>query len=526
MLRHGLGQKTIRGSETTVTVDCLKEMLDWRSFVPHLFRYGEARILSHRVESIGRPLKLGLMLRVLSRGDCYVEDDSGARRPLTARLLARWAWDAAREPFQKSALLGEISDEVAWVEAASRDKHPRLELSASPVYFRTDLAFGVHAGGSLAHIAGVVNHLHEFTGPPIVLTTDPMSTIRSDVEVECVPPAEAFWGYVELPSLVLNRAFDRAAARLDRRALAFVYQRYSVNNFAGARLALQRRLPFVLEYNGSEIWIARHWGTPLRHEQLSHRIELANLTAADLVVVVSRAMADELIARGVAADKVLVNPNGVEPDQYAPSVDGAPIRRALGLEGKMVVGFIGTFGAWHGAELLADAFGRLLKRRPDYRDCARLLLIGDGVRMPLVREALARNDAARFAVLTGLVRQEQGPQYLAACDLLVSPHVPNPDGTPFFGSPTKLFEYMAMGKGIVASDLDQIGEILEHGRAARLVVPGDVESLVSGLEDLIDHPERRETLGREARRLAVERHTWREHTARIITRLGELLPPA
>jgi glycosyltransferase involved in cell wall biosynthesis len=104
--------------------------------------------------------------------------------------------------------------------------------------------------------------------------------------------------------------------------------------------------------------------------------------------------------------------------------------------------------------------------------------------------------------------------------------VPNPDGTPFFGSPTKLFEYMAMGKGIVASDLDQVGDVLEHGRAAVMVVPGDADSLAGGLAALIDDPARRAELGREARRLAVERHTWSAHTARIIERLGERLRAA
>jgi glycosyltransferase involved in cell wall biosynthesis len=129
-------------------------------------------------------------------------------------------------------------------------------------------------------------------------------------------------------------------------------------------------------------------------------------------------------------------------------------------------------------------------------------------------------------VLTGLVPQEEGPAHLAACDILASPHVANADGTPFFGSPTKLFEYMAMGKGIVASNLGQIGQVLEHNRTAWLVVPGDIDALVNGLEHLIDDETLRRTLGAEARREVVARYTWHEHTGRTIARLQEIVGAA
>ncbi|HEX6215833.1 MAG TPA: glycosyltransferase, partial [Vicinamibacterales bacterium] len=320
-------------------------------------------------------------------------------------------------------------------------------------------------------------------------------------------------------SLVLNQQFARAAAQLLDQQPSVVYQRYSLNNFAGARLAVERRVPFVLEYNGSEIWMSRHWGTPLEHEALSAQIEMANLDIADLIVVVSQPMADELIARGVPAAKILVNPNGVEPDLYSPSIDGSAVLDRYHLRGKTVIGFIGTFGPWHGAEVLAQAFGRLLTNHPQYRSSVRLLMIGDGVKMGEVTAAITAAGVQDLAVLTGIVPQADGPQYLAACDILASPHVPNPDGSPFFGSPTKLFEYMAMGQGIVASDLDQVGEILGHGRAARMVQPGSVDDLVSGLRELIERPDERARLGAEARRLAVERHTWREHTRRIVDAL-------
>ncbi|HXZ44534.1 MAG TPA: glycosyltransferase, partial [archaeon] len=101
-------------------------------------------------------------------------------------------------------------------------------------------------------------------------------------------------------------------------------------------------------------------------------------------------------------------------------------------------------------------------------------------------------------------------------------HVPNPDGTPFFGSPTKLFEYMAMGKGIVASDLDQIGEILEHGKTAWLVKPGDPDALADGIVRLARDAGLRGALGEAARCEAVAKHTWTAHVGRILTRMVEL----
>ena len=88
-----------------------------------------------------------------------------------------------------------------------------------------------------------------------------------------------------------------------------------------------------------------------------------------------------------------MNPNGVDPERYSPAVDGTAVRRRHGLEGRRVVGFIGSFGRWHGAEVLADAFGRLLARRPEWRDSVRLLMIGDGATMPQVRASLERHGA-------------------------------------------------------------------------------------------------------------------------------------
>jgi len=514
--------------ETVVGFDDFAGWVKSGKAVVCCLRYDDSRMLVHRLESAGRPLPLALALRWMTRGPVRMEDARGRSRIIDRATLARWLTQAASEPFKIDTLLRRVEHEVGaleheYVGRPSQGGRARIDRSKSPLYLRSDLSFGVRAGGSVGHIAGVVNELENFGPPPILVTTDDIPMLGARVEQHLVAPSEAFWNFRELPSFVLNETLERETTRvLAGRVPSFVYQRYSVNNYTGLRISRTFGVPLVLEYNGSEIWMSRHWGRPLAHEKMSDRIERLNLRAADLVVVVSAAMKDEIVARGVSEDRVLVNPNGVEATRYSPAVDGSSVRAKYGLEDYVTVGFIGTFGPWHGAESLAHAYVKLRTSRPELAGNTRLVMIGDGATLGEVRRILTEAGAAESTVFTGLIPQETGPAYLAACDVLVSPHVPNADGTPFFGSPTKLFEYMAMGRGIVASKLDQIGEVLEHEKTALLVPPGDVDALAAGIARLVEDRTLRECLGIEARRIALERHTWREHVRRTIEQLERL----
>ena len=118
------------------------------------------------------------------------------------------------------------------------------------------------------------------------------------------------------------------------------------------------------------------------------------------------------------------------------------------------------------------------------------------------------------------------PAYLDAADVLVSPHVPMPDGQSFFGSPTKLFEYMAMGKAIIASRLDQIAEVLTHNETALLVTPGDKDELATAIALAAANPGLRARLGRSVREAAIARHTWKQNAANVLATLTAMNLPA
>jgi glycosyltransferase involved in cell wall biosynthesis len=304
-------------------------------------------------------------------------------------------------------------------------------------------------------------------------------------------------------------------------------------------LRRRHQVPLILEFNGSEVWVQRHWGQRLRFEALARAIERINLQQADLVVVVSEALVEQAIALGATPSRVLFYPNCIDPAIFDPARfgddDRQRVREGLGvpLDAELLT-FVGTFGQWHGTDVLAAVIRKFIDEDPSWleRYRAHFLFVGDGALGPKVRATLGSDLGAPFVTLAGLRAQAETPGILAASDILLSPHVPNPDGTPFFGSPTKLFEYMAMARTIVASDLDQIGWVLKGWRpgtpppspdarssAALLVEPGSTESLLAGIRRAVETPRAaREAMAATARRLALDSFTWDKNVAAVLER--------
>ncbi len=424
----------------------------------------------------------------------------------------------------------------------------RLDLApgneARVAYLNCNLWFGLKAGGSVGHISGVANALMDAGLQLTLFTAGDRLLVDERAEVVRLPPPRALAIPLESSHYRFGRrSYRTVRAHLKRGGLRFVYQRMSLGNYAGVALSRRLGVPLVLEYNGSEAWVAKNWGRPLRFHATAALAEDVNIQHAQLIVTVSEVLRDELLQRGVEPGRIVTYPNCIDPKTFDPGRFSAPAnlatRRELGFQPDDVIAtFVGTFGQWHGVDILAQAIRRLVLERRERLDALRLrfLLIGDGQKMPIVRETLAIADVERYVHLAGLVPQREAPRYLAASDLLLSPHVGNADGSRFFGSPTKLFEYMAMGRGIVASDLDQIGAVLQpaitlpaapapqagEGAVAVLVPPGDVAALMDGVELLATQPALRAMLGSNARRLALSRYTWGHHVAAILEGLHRL----
>ena len=233
-------------------------------------------------------------------------------------------------------------------------------------------------------------------------------------------------------------------------------------------------VPLVLEFNSSELWKGRYWGglrpgarrgAGRTHQPARRRPGRRRL----------RVLRDQLVQRACRPRRCWSIRTPSTPTSSARTSTarcGARAPRARSVE-TIVVGFSGTFGLWHGIPTLAAALSERARR------AASGALAADRRRAAAAagRRRRQPRDSAIASACPGWCRTPRCPAYLAACDILVSPHGRQADGGEFFGSPTKLFEYMAAGRPIVASAVGQIADVLEDERSALLVPPDDVEAL-------------------------------------------------
>ncbi|HQZ15237.1 MAG TPA: glycosyltransferase [Vicinamibacteria bacterium] len=401
------------------------------------------------------------------------------------------------------------------------------------LYVRLDYWAKVESGGSYGHTCHVARELERRTGSLVAVVPHRFAMLDEFGVPQVVLTNPDALGS-ERDIIVANRHYYpilKAAFEMERPA--YVYERVVLGSFVAARLCRELRIPYIAEYNGSEISLGRSFGSSgYVYERDLLRIEDFVFREATLIVVVSKHIKADLVQRGIEPGRILVNPNGGDPAMYAPGTqeERAKIRESLGFKAEdRVIGFCGTFGGWHGIDVLAAAIPRICEADPN----SRFLLIGDGNFKHLVDETVAAHRLGSRVISVGRTTQADGARYQKACDVLISPHSRNMVDGPFFGSPTKLFEYMGYGVGIVASDLEQIGEVLspallpgevgekqvtsERGVLCR---PGDVESFVLGVTKLAKADEVSAALGANARRALLEHFTWSAHVQRIFLALS------
>ena len=272
---------------------------------------------------------------------------------------------------------------------------------------------------------------------------------------------------------------------------------------SGALAARLSGVPLVLD-DCSPLSEAADMGLGLH--VLAARLFRRQIQAARWATVSSHALRERMIQEGVPGAKLRVIPNGVDARAYA-AADRQAERRRLGLEGRCVVGFVGSFQPWHHVELLVQAMALLAHER------THLLLVGDGPGRAEAMTAARRLGIASRVTATGAVPPAQVPRLVAACDIGVLP------GSNDYGQPMKLLEYAAAGLPAVGPDLAPVRDVIRPGVTGLLFPQGDLRALAGALTELVADEPLRRRLGASARHVAAEA-TWRER-ARVLSSLAD-----
>jgi glycosyltransferase involved in cell wall biosynthesis len=299
--------------------------------------------------------------------------------------------------------------------------------------------------------------------------------------------------------------FVKLAAAAIRYRPDALYERANLYMLSGVWTARLFRLPYILEVNAPLAEERSRYGK-LSWPALAAWTERTCWHAASVVLPVTEALASYVVRAGVSEKRVAVTPNGVDTDAFR-SRDSRAAKARLGWDDSLVLGFVGYVREWHGLDRIVD----LLAERPALRN-ARLLVVGDGpAREALERQARAHGVTERVH-FTGVAGREALPDLVSAMDIALQPQV-----TPY-ASPLKLFEYMALGRTIVAPASGNILEILEDGADALLFPPGDTDALAAAIERLAGDAALRNRLGAAAaKKIAARNLTWKGNASRVVS---------
>lgn len=272
----------------------------------------------------------------------------------------------------------------------------------------------------------------------------------------------------ELAELLYNFQAHRQARRSFGPAnVDVIFERYAIFAVAGAWLSKRWKRPLIVEVNYTSCSpLVRQRSRLLR--PLARRLDRYVFNQAAGLVAVSSQLKRHLIEEyGVPPEKIVVLPNAADPQAFDPSRI-AP--KALPTQGR-IIGFVGGFYPWHGLELLLDAFQVVAQTVDD----SRLLLIGDGPTLPAIRERIGQMGLEQRVLLTGRVPHRDLPAYIAAFHVGVMPDSND------YGSPMKIFEYMAMGKPVVVPDYPPLLDAVSDGEEGKVFRARDVQGMAECL---------------------------------------------
>ena len=257
-----------------------------------------------------------------------------------------------------------------------------------------------------------------------------------------------------------------------------------LNAIPALRVGRARGIPVVYEVRAFWEDAAASLGTGQQmgpRYRLSRMLESFALRRAAAITVICEGLRTDVLGRGIAPEKVTVIPNAVNPAEFTlPEADPA-LREKLNLRGAAVLGFLGSFYAYEGLDILLDAMPAMLREMPEIR----LLLVGGGPAEPALRARAQQLGIDAQTIFTGRVSHSEVNRYYALVDVLVYPR--ERIRLTELVTPLKPLEAMALGKVIVASDVGGHRELIRDGETGNLFPADDKDALAHAILRVLRH---------------------------------------
>lgn len=287
-----------------------------------------------------------------------------------------------------------------------------------------------------------------------------------------------------------------------------------LNALPALRVGKKHGIPVVYEVRAFWEDAAVDHGTTsegsLRY-RLTRALETYALRRADQVTTICEGLRKDISARGIAPDKITVIPNAVDVDSFQLRGDAdLALRQQLGLEGMIVVGFVGSFYGYEGLDLLVSAAARLLAQRPNLR----VLLVGGGPQDANLKAQVAALGIADRVVFTGRVPHADVQNYYDLIDVLAYPRIPI--RLTELVTPLKPLEAMAQGRMFVASDVGGHKELVRHGETGFLFKAGDEQALAASIEEILSKRDVWPKIRTQARYFVEVERTWKGSVERYV----------
>lgn len=275
---------------------------------------------------------------------------------------------------------------------------------------------------------------------------------------------------------------------------------------AASQAAAWKNIPWVYEIRafweegpgaaGGNLWKAFR-------RRLTSDLELRVARKSDAVVGIASHILQDLQRRGVPADKLFHVPNGVDADRFVPRERDLELARQLGLNQRLVFGFIGSLYEYEGVSWLVNALSQLIRSGV----ACHLLVVGDGEDLPNIREVARQCGIEDLVSAVGRVPHDQVDRYYSQMDVMVYPR--RRSRLTDTVTPLKPLEAMALGKPILASDVGGIRELIEHEKTGLLFRADDVDDFARQARRLINDSRLRQSLAASARQTAIEEKDWK-----------------